>query len=80
VKAYHGFKESYVTPECIALVASSDLGLVSLVEDVNSGITPQEELTSKIIELTKSLGPEFAQTCKLVSKSRARHVDFLKDE
>jgi len=41
VKAYHGFQESYVNEDCIALVASSDLGLVELIESVNSGALSQ---------------------------------------
>jgi len=77
VKAYHGFQESYVSQNCLDLIAMSDTGLVSLIEGVNSGVVPQSELTSRIIELTEALGPELVQACKLVSKRQAGHVDFL---
>ena len=80
VKAYHGLKESYVTSECIALAESSDLGLVPLMESANSGEMSPEEFIFKLAELGESLGPEFAETCKLVSKSHAGNADFLTDE
>ena len=80
VKAYHGLKESYVTSECIALAESSDLGLVPLMESANSGEISPEEFIFKLAELGESLGPEFAETCKLVSKSHAGNADFLTDE
>jgi len=80
VRAFHGLEDSYVTSDCIALVSTLDSELLYLIESVSLGLASQEELESKIIELVSEQGSEFSQTCKLVSKSRAGHADFLSDE
>ena len=80
VKAYHSFRETHVTQECVELIASLDLGLVPLIDSVNSGSVPPSELTSRIYEIAKSQGPEFARICRLVPKSRAASDDILSNE
>lgn len=76
VKAFHGFEEAQVSPECLALGASSDIGLVELVESANSGEISQTEFVTRMVKLVESLGPEFARACKLVSKRRSGNVDL----